>query len=61
MLRRLIRIGGACLMALGIAHAMHVTRSHDVEYYLLIVSSGLFSQGVLTLLYLRQESRSQPT
>lgn len=61
MLRLLVKIGSVFLVAVGIAHAIHVTQAHDVEYYLLIVSTGLFAQGILTLVCLRQKSGNKST
>ena len=54
MLRTSVMIGSALLIAMGIAHAIHVGRADDVEPYLWGASLILAVQGLLTLAYLRR-------
>ena len=52
MLRTLLNVGAVFLILLGIAHAVHVGRSSDVEPYLWGASCFLVAQGSVTLAYL---------
>ena len=56
MLEKLVNIGAALLIALGIAHAVHVGRGADVEPYLWAASCFLMAQGALTLVLLRRSA-----
>ena len=53
MLRKSVMIGSTLLIAMGIAHAIHVGRA-DVEPYLWGASRILAAQGLLTLVHLRR-------
>lgn len=53
-MNKVVGVGAALLIALGVLHAVHVGRSDDVEPYLWAVSLFLIMQGVLTLVVLRR-------
>lgn len=53
-LRAAVSLGAVFLIILGVAHAVHVARSEDVEPYLWMASIILVVQGLLTLLYFRR-------
>ena len=54
MLRRLVGLGAVLLIVLGVAHAVHVGRSDDVEPYLWAASIFLVVQGILTLVFVKR-------
>ena len=54
LMQKLVGLGAALLIILGLLHAVHVGRSDDVEPYLWAVSLFLIVQGVLTLVLLKQ-------
>lgn len=56
-MRQVVRIGAALLIVMGVLHAVHVGRSHDVEPYLWAASLFLIVQGILTLALLRRGNK----
>ena len=53
-MNKVVSLGAALLIILGILHAIHVGRSDDVEPYLWVASLFLIAQGILTLNLLRR-------
>ena len=53
MFEKFVNAGAWLLIPLGLAHAVHVGRSADVEPYLWGGSLFLIVQGIMTIVYLR--------
>lgn len=53
-LDRTVYLGAILLVILGPLHAIHVSRSDDVEPYLWIASLFLVVQGLLTTILIRR-------
>ncbi len=53
-MNKVVGLGAALLIFLGILHAIHVGRSTDVEPYLWAASLFMIAQGILTLKFLRR-------
>ncbi len=56
-LKAAVSLGAVFLIILGVAHAVHVALSEDVEPYLWMASIILVVQGLLTLLYFRRTGK----
>ncbi len=57
MFEKFVNAGAWLLILFGLAHAVHVGRSADVEPYLWIGSLFLIVQGIMTIVYLRAGHR----
>ena len=55
-MNKVVGLGAALLIVLGILHAIYVGRSDDVEPYLWAVSLFLIAQGFWTLIFLCRRS-----
>lgn len=53
VVEKFICLGAWLLIPLGVLHAVHVSRSDDVEPYLWVGSLFLIIQGVMTLVFLK--------
>ncbi len=56
-LKTAVSFGAVFLIILGVAHAIHVALSEDVEPYRWLASIILVVQGLLTLLYFRRTGK----
>ena len=57
MFEKFVNAGAWLLILCGLAHAVRVGRSADVEPYLWVGSLFLIVQGIITIVYLRAGHR----